>query len=55
MAFNKYQVDFDENGDVQEPILLPADPVSRKRTIIVREETSHKAKRRAEDLYSLAE
>lgn len=53
MAFHKYQVDFDEDGNSQDPILLP-DPPPKKRTIIVIEETPHKARRKAEDLYSIA-
>lgn len=54
MAFRKYQVDFDESGNAGDAILLP-DTTTKKRSIIVIEETPHKAKRRAEDLYSLAE
>lgn len=55
MAFHNYQVTFDENGDVESTILLPEDPAPRRRTIRVREETQNKARKVAEDLYSLAE
>lgn len=55
MAFHRYQVDFDEYGVAGPAKLLPDEPVAKRRTIIVREETPHKAKRAAEDLYSLAD
>jgi len=54
MAFHKYQVTFDENGEIEKAVLLPDDTTPRKRTIIVREETLNKAKQAAERLYSLA-
>lgn len=55
MAFHRWQVNFDEDGEIETAVQLPDPPVARKRTIIVTEETLHKAKRAALDLYSLAE
>lgn len=55
MAFKNYQVNFDENGDIESVQLLPDDPTPKKRTIVVREETERKAQRAAEALYSLAQ
>lgn len=54
MAFHKYQVTFDEDGEIEKVIQLPDEP-ARKRALIVREETLNKAKIAASDLYSLAE
>lgn len=54
MAFHQYQVTFDENGEIENTIVLP-DPPETKRTITVRAETKNQAERIAEDLYSLAE
>jgi hypothetical protein len=54
VAFSKYQVTFDETGEVESTIQLPAEPAKR-RVIIVREETPNKARQVAEKLYSLAE
>jgi hypothetical protein len=53
MAFKKYQVSFNEDGSIEACLELPDEP-PRKRTIVVREETSRKAQRVASDLYSLA-
>lgn len=53
MAYHKYQVTFDETGEIVKTVQLPDEP-ARLRTIIVREETEHKAKRVAQDLYSLS-
>jgi hypothetical protein len=53
MSFHRYQVTFDTDGEVEKVVQLPDEP-ARKRTIIVREETEHKARRKAEDLYSNA-
>ena len=55
MAFHNYQVTFDEDGNVESTILLPEDSEPRKRVIRIREETANKARKVAEDLYSIAE
>ncbi len=55
MAFHKYQVFFDEDGEIEGTIVLPDDPNPKKRSIIVRAETENQAERVAEDLYTLAE
>ena len=54
MAFHKYQVQFDEDGEIVKVIQLPDEP-ARKRVIIVREETENKARKVAADLYTYAE
>lgn len=54
MAFHKYQVTFNEAGHIEKSVQLPDEEDPRKRTIIVREETLNRAKRAAEQLYSLA-
>jgi hypothetical protein len=53
MAYHKYQVMFDVDGEVESITQLP-DETPRKRAIIVREETPTKARQRAEELYTLA-
>ena len=55
MAIHKYQVFFDEDGEVERTVELPDDANPKKRSIIVRAETENQAERAAEDLYSLAE
>lgn len=50
MAFHKYQVTFDTDGEIESVHQLP-DEAPRKRTIIVREETERKAKQAAERIY----
>lgn len=55
MAFHKYQVFFDEDGEITRTALLPDEPNPKKRSIIVSAETENQAERVAEDLYSLAE
>lgn len=53
MATKTYQVTLDENGDALEAIPLPDEP-EKTRVITVRETSSNKAKRKAEELFSLA-
>lgn len=53
MAFKRYQVSFDEAGEVLDAVELPAEE-PRLRTIVVREETKNKAKKLAADLYTFA-
>lgn len=55
MAFHQYQVTFNEEGEIETVIQLPAEANPRKRTIVVRAETQNQAEHAAEDLYSLAE
>ncbi len=54
MAYNRYQVTFDDNGEIESAVQLPAEPTKR-RVVQVREETLNKAKQVAAQLYSLAE
>ena len=53
MASHLYQVTLDENGDAIEAHQLPDEP-AKKRTIFIRETSTNKAKRKAEELFSLA-
>jgi hypothetical protein len=55
MALNKYQVFFDEDGDIVGTVKLPDDANPKKRSVIVRAATKNQAERTAERLYSLAE
>lgn len=52
MTMKIYQVTIDENGDAESVILLPEE-TPKKRTLIVRETSEHRAKTRAETLFSL--
>lgn len=53
MAFHTYLVTLDENGDAVSALQVNAEP-AKTRTIVIRESSVNKAKRRAEDLFSLA-
>lgn len=53
MAFKQYQVTFDTNGQIERVFELPPE-TSQKRTVFVREETAHDARKAAKALYSLA-
>jgi hypothetical protein len=51
MSKKKYQVNFDESGEIVSAVRLP-DEVPKKRSIIVREDTLSKAKAAAKIAYS---
>lgn len=53
MGTKLYQVTLDEHGVALTAIALPDEP-SKNRTVFVREESEHKAKRTGESLFSLA-